>query len=296
MESITDVFSNGLKSIKNNTILFVPMIILITISIIGSLVLGFSSALLESLGNIWIIVLAYLCFIAFVFLIGAFVTAGQIGMAKEVASTGKTVWDHFMSYGKRFFGRVFAANIILTLIQSVALIFWIPAFYVIYNSGLIVDGFINDYIFASLLSLAILPIMIGSILTIIYVIIMYVLFFFVNYNIIVDDISAIDSFKKSLSLLKAKTSQVILFIVVLYVVSMLLSSIMSVFSIPMFVLIFYGLVADSITFTVIGYALYVILMIIFSIILEIFTVVWITRFYMAITEKPLYVKEKLTNY
>ena len=217
-------------------------------------------------------------------------------MSKEAASTGKTAMGHFMFYGNRYFGRMFVANIILTLILSVALIFWIPAFYVIYNSGLIVDGFINDYIFASLLSLAILPIMIGSILTIIYVIIMYVLFFFVNYNIIVDDISAIDSFKKSLSLLKAKTSQVILFIVVLYVVSMLLSSIMSVFSIPMFVLIFYGLVADSITFTVIGYALYVILMIIFSIILEIFTVVWITRFYMAITEKPLYVKEKLTNY
>ena len=296
MEGITDVLSNGLKSIKNNTVLFVPTIILISISIIGSLVLGFSPLFLGSLENIWIITLVSLCFAVFVFLIGIFATAGQIGMAKEVASTGKTAWNHFMSYGKRFFGRVFAANIILMLIQSVALIFWIPTFYVIYNSGLINDGFIDDYAIVSLLSLAILPIMIGLILTIIYLIIVYVLFFFVNYNIVVDNISAIDSFKKSISLLKAKTSQVLLFIVVLYIVSMLIGSIMYVLSIPMIVLIFYGMVADSIAFTVIGYALYVILMIILSIIIEILTVVWVTRFYMAITEKTLYVKEKLTNY
>ncbi|MCL2142061.1 MAG: hypothetical protein FWH46_04210, partial [Methanimicrococcus sp.] len=290
----TDVFSNGLKSIKNNTILFVPMTILIAIAIIGGIVIGFSSIFLQSFENIWIIVLAYLCFVLLVFIMGVFTTAGQIGMAKEVASTGKTGWNHFMSYGKRFFGRVFAANIILALIQAVTLIFWIPTFYVIYNSGLITDGFIDDYVLISLLPSLFLTIMIGCILTIIYAIVVYVLFFFVNYNIIVDDISAIDSFKKSLSLLKAKTSQVLLFIVVLYIASMILSSIMSVFLMPIMMLIFFGAYL-SIAFLVIGYLLYVILLVAFSIILEILTVVWITRFYMAITEKPLYVKEKITN-
>jgi len=322
MESITDVLTNGLKSIKNNKILFVPPIILMAILMViafGIIALSFSPTFLQSLGNIWITFFAYLCLFILIFTISVFINTGQIGMAKEAASTGKTNMSHFMSYGKRFFGRVFAANIILILIQAIALIFWTPAVYFLYKYDILYNftdayySLINSNIpsFAtslgnifssfSIFSISI-SIIIGAILSFIYIVVLSVLFFFVKYNIVVDDISAIASFKKSVSLLKAKTSQVILFIVFLFIVLFTISMIFNfivymILTVLSLVLLF--LMVLSPTLAVIGYILYMILSIIFNIIystlLPTLSVVWVTRFYMAITEKQLYVIEKITN-
>ncbi|MCL2142062.1 MAG: hypothetical protein FWH46_04215 [Methanimicrococcus sp.] len=267
MESIAYVLLNGLKSLKNNTILFVPPFAFVIIILIGSIAFAFSANFFfPSLNKIWL-VFAYVFFI--IFIIGAFAIAGQIGMAKEIASTGKTNMSHFISYGMRFFGRVFAANIILLLLAT-------PFIALLY--------FPNTSLYS--------PKTVDLILIGICIIVMNVLFFFVNYNIVVDDISTIAGFKKSLSLLKAKTSQVLLFIVVFYIVSYTLRLIASILWIPI-TIVFEVFDTPSALAIVI---LLMILIAVFHIVIEILTIVWITRFYMAITEKPLYVKEKITNY
>ncbi|MCL2142086.1 MAG: hypothetical protein FWH46_04335 [Methanimicrococcus sp.] len=308
MENITNVLVNGLKSIKNNKVLFVPALILILIGLISQAVRNISFAYL---GNIWIIL--YFCSTLLVFIISTYITTGHIGMSKEAISTGKTSMNHLTSYGNRYFGRMLMANIILGLIQAVALIFWIPVLYVIYNSGLS-DTVMNmggspeeilafaDSLFA-LFATLIIPIAIGFILTIIYEFIVFVLFFFVGYNIVIDDLSVIGSFKNSLSLLKAKFFQVLLFIGVLIIVTL--------------ITFFFVLIALVIFMFIIGFILGILSIIvpIFATIVPIFSTilgllvglvigtifstlftVWIARFYMSITEKPLYVEEKITNY
>jgi len=228
-------------------------------------------------------------------------------MSKEAASTGKTAMGHFMSYGNRYFGRMFVANIILTLILSVALIFWIPAFYVIYNSGLPVDGFIifldSPESFFAFFATLLLSAFFGTILTIIYGIIVIALFLFVGYSIVIDDISVIGSFKKSLSLLKTKTSQVLLFFAVLFIlaviyfVSRLIISTSVGFIFGMiFIFLSFFVPAIMPLMPIFNIIFSSIINVIFGTIVAVVLTVWIARFYMAITEKQLYVEEKLTNY
>jgi hypothetical protein len=228
-------------------------------------------------------------------------------MIKEASLTGKTGLNHFWSYGKNFFLRMFLVNIVLSLIQAVHLIFGIRTFYGLYNSGISIYEFLN-FIFRDpmsspqpeviqLIFILLVPIAIGLILTTIYAIIVYVLFFFVGYNIVVDDLSAIGGFKKSISLLKEKTSQVLMFIVVLFVITLIFTFIIAFISVGVgMIAALFGIIL-SLTFAdLIIQLLSLIISLIFGLIIATFTAVWITRFYMAITEKPLYVEEKLTNY
>ncbi|MCL2142087.1 MAG: hypothetical protein FWH46_04340 [Methanimicrococcus sp.] len=278
MESITDVLSNGLKTVQNNLVLFGPAIVMSFIMLIPLLVyiaailVSFYVFELTEIGGVLIFLLATLCFILFVLLASAYLTGGQIGMAMEATSTGKTTLDHFTLYGKKFLSRMFSISIINLLIQAAALIFWIPAFYAMYNFILPVSDLVNRSIVEFYLMFP-LPILIGVILTLIYEVIVSVLFFFVSYNTVADDLSVIRSYKRSVSLLKEKTSQILLFIIVYFFIIFFVSTVI-------------GIVGLIISF----------LGSILSLILAVVSTVWITRYYMAITEKPLYVKEKITNY
>ena len=279
MESITDVFSNGLKTVLNNLVLFGPAIIMSFIMFIPVLVyiaailtafFVFAYELIEI--GVIIILISTLCFALFALLASAFLTGGQIGMAMEATSTGKTTLDHFTHYGKKFLRRIFSILIINLLIHAAALVFWIPIFYAMYNFALPVSDLVNRSIVEFYLMFP-LPILIGVILTIIYEIIVFALFFFVSYNTVVDDLSVIRSYKKSASLMKEKTSQILLFICIYFLIMFL-------------VWIFIGMIGLVVSF----------MSSILSLIFAVVSTVWITRYYMAITEKQIYVEEKITNY
>ena len=297
MESVINVFLNGFKTVKNNTVLFVPTIAVKTLRLCVTLPLIFGAVFLIMVNN-WIAILAYLCFILLFIFVSAYIDAGHFGMAKEATATGKTGLNHFWLYGKRFFRRILAANIIMYMIEAAALIFLIPAFYLLFKYDVfynLVDIFyslmnsdfsslINSlenilspfFIFALLVS-----IIVGLAFILAYGIIKSVLFFFVGYNIVADDLSVIGSYKKSVSLLRVKPFHMLLFIFICILISFIFSAAS-------------GIIAGLFGFIpVVGLIINLLLKIVFSTILATFSVVWITRYYMAITEKPLYVKEKL---
>ena len=295
MEDVAAVFLNGLKSVKNNKVLFVPAMILMALTMIAVVVMIAAPFLLLYLEIHWVaqIVFPCLCLLILI-LLTAYITAGQYGMAKEAASTGKTDYGHFWSYAKRFFGRVFMAYAVdIILVVGITLILYIPAMFLMFNTVLADPMYVFIGIFALMIA-----VMLISIFSILY----YLFFFFVRYNIVVDDLSVIESYKKSFALLKEKPLQVLLFIFIIYIITTVFSTIFYVILMMLsFSFFAFALISEFISpvlgaiFGIIVILLAVILTIIFGAILTTLIGVWVTRFYMAITEKTLYAEEKLTG-
>ena len=295
MESIMDVLSNGLKTVKNNKVLFIPgavfgiFSILLTALIV--LVAYFLDSMSENVGiNVAIILFAFICFLLLNFILFAYVTAGITGMAKEAAATGKTGMVHFWAYAKQFFKRILMVKIIFFLLAAASLIFFIPVFYIIIEAVLnnSMDGFFSK------LGMLIGFMRIGFVLTLIYLLILYVLFFFIGCNTVVDNFSVIESYKKSVSLLKEKTFRVMAFIIIYFIIYIGLFLLVEVFAriaislvlsliVPINDLMFVRLYVEP--------PISSSLRMIFNMIFMTVSTVLITRFYMATTEKPLYVKE-----
>ena len=303
MESITDVLSKGFTTLLNNTVLFVPAAILGIVTLAAGFLYGIGISFAMPLLNlqfsfpavIGIMLLTVLIYLIFTILMTAYFTAGHIGMAKEVSSTGKTTMAHFWLYAKQYFGRLFITGVIRQLLSAVALIFWIPAIYSIIRFGLNnLESSMGSFEgIMSFLIMFFVLLFIGLTLTLIYELILYVLFFFVGYNIVVDDFSAIESYKKSLSLLREKVSQVLLFIIIIIVILIIfwliaggilfaIATVLNLVTMPFMLIPFAGTIISVIVSLIVS-----ILGAIATMIITTITTVWITRFYMAVTEKQL---------
>ena len=302
MEHIVDTFVNGIKNITKNPVLFVPYIIFYVILLILSFALGIilaipTIALIEGSEINWMFLgIAILLFIFILLILLSHVSAGLIGMSKEAVSTGKTKLKDWFTYGNKYFGRIFFATILTSIIELVVIVFWLPTVYVLINSGYTLTSFIDildtnpDALLPFFTSL-IIPILIGCLLTIVYSIIVYVLLYFVEYAIVVDDMAVFASFKKSYAVLRQHFWKVLIFIIAIYVISTVISVIVSMTS---YLIMPLGLV-DEILYLAGSFILSIVQLVIYLLLIVAITV-WSTRFYMVITENELHTEEDLTRY
>jgi len=307
MENIVDTFANGLKNVAKNPILFVPALIFALLSfsltLIQAYVSFFNPEFLENIyenyltqvyisENLWTIIAIVFAGLILSFLINAFFSAGQIGMSKEAVEKGKTSLSDFFSYGGRYIFRVFLSLLLLSLLQCIAVIFWSPLYYVYSKSGLtlndISESILNLFLEAGSLPDSVITMLllffIGLLLALIYFIILAILFYFVSYAIVIDDMPVFASFKKSFALLKQYPGKVLIFIIALVCIMLVISiaiqgilTFLSLFLLPV------SLVSPSL---VVCFSLLTSLISsVISGLISAVTVVWVARFYMAITEK-----------
>jgi hypothetical protein len=308
MEHIIDTFSNGLKNLFKNPVIFLPFLIFFALTIVLSIIwvaLVIVSTVdviaIEDINWVFLGATTFI-YLALIFVLSSYVSAGTIGMSKEVISTGKTKLSDMFTYGNKYTIRFIFANIILAILQLVAVIFWLPLIYVCMNSGYTLESFFEilfsnpDALVPFFISL-ILPILLGSLLTFIYLIILYFLFYFAFYAIIVDNMSVIASFKKSYAMLRQSFWKVIAFILAVYFITAGITSIFYtiyyIFAYSMLPIILLDPTL-LIVFTVVNYILEIILAVLL-LILSIIVTVWTTRFYMSFNDHELYVEEAKEN-
>jgi len=297
MEHIVDTFSNGLKNLKDNTVIFLPLLVYTVfvslLSLVG-LVPGYYILTADDPMSLLPVAFGLLfVFLFIVILISCYVSAGTIGMAKEAIATGTTSFKDMTAYGKKYTIRIFVSTILLSIIQFVSVIFWIPLYFAYKNAGYTIEMIIeiidtsvivSDAFYAFLATMFV-SFMIGLLLTFIYLIIVSFIFYFVSYAIVVDDMPVIAAFKKSFALLRQYPGRVIFFILLIVLLTFALSSIVSIISVPlsMFQNVFLSLIGSLIQT-------------LFSVAVGVAAIVWTTRFYMDITEKELYTEENLLEF
>jgi hypothetical protein len=303
MENIIDTFTNGFKNTTKNLILFVPTLLLILLAIVSVfiiaipaviiLIMAFSSS--DPVVYAPILIAVSFIFLILLLLVSSFFSAGQIGMSKDVVGAGKTSMNSFFSHGKKYTIRVFLSTLILMLLNIVIIAFWIPLYNAFVKSGILLDQVFEAYIelamgnfdpFMEFINIFLVPILIGSLLTFIYSWILTFLFYFVSYAIVIDDMPVIAAFKKSVALLKQYPGKVIVFILIISILGFLISVISNVFS---------TLSSFSILLSLLSLIVSLFVTIV-SVILLVVSFVWEARFYMAATEKELYVEEKYTDF
>ncbi len=203
-ENIESILKNGFDMWKKNLNICVPIILNIIIIVILTIamvvatvvtVLGPLMALspeeltpellLGQIGPmIGIIALAFIIFIVLVGLIGAFFSAGAIGMAKKVNKGKNATLSDMVEHGKKSFISVFFADIIVGLITFAGIIFVIPG--LLYTP---IDVLLSDPLSDSLLA--------GCIFAfVLYTLIVSVVFVAVKYVIVIDNIGTIQGIKK----------------------------------------------------------------------------------------------------
>jgi len=299
MENIIDTFTNGFKNMTKNPILFVPTLLLFLLAFVSAfiilipvviiLVIAFSSSDPDPL--VYILILAgFLILLVLLLLVSSFFSAGQIGMSREVISLGKTSMSSFFSDGKKYTIRVFLSTIILMLLNAVTIAFWIPLYSAFVKTGILIDQVFESYFelvmgnsgpFMELINMFLIPILIGFLLTFIYSWVLTFLFYFVSYAIVIDDLSVIAAFKKSVTLLQNHPGKVIVFILIISILGFLISIISNAVSLLSSLNIYLSLLSLIISLFIF----------IVTLIFGIVSVVWEARFYMASTEKEMYVEE-----
>ncbi len=199
-ENIESILKNGFDAWKKNLNICVPIILNIIVMVILTIAMVMATVvvvlgplmavspedltpelLLGQIGPmIGIIALAFIIFIVLVGLIGAFFSAGAIGMAKRATESGRTTLSDMVEQGKKSFISVFFADIIVGLIMLIGIIFVIPS--LLYAP---IDAIMYDPLFIG-----------GVVIFALYVIIMSIVFIAVKYVIVIDNIGAIQGIKK----------------------------------------------------------------------------------------------------
>ncbi|WNY23028.1 hypothetical protein MmiHf6_03240 [Methanimicrococcus hongohii] len=288
MENIGDTFTKGWKNLSRNPILFAPVVILALISFVLAIVWSVSFVVFLEAGNLLYIGASFLIFLIAVILLSCYLTAGWIGMAKEAIAFGSTNFSDMFKYGNKFAIRMLLSTILMIILELVAVIFWIPLIYVYLNSGYTLEGIVDSMVnnpdaFLSIILSFAVPLLIGFLLTFIYSVILTVLFYFVSYAIVVDDISVIGAYKKSYAVLKQNFWNVLVFIILIWAITVVVTTVFQVLSIV-------GVLSFWLTLII------SIVQMIVTLFLSVAVTVWTTRFYMSATDHPLYEEEKLTDY
>lgn len=287
MEHIVDTFTNGIKNFFKNPVLLVPMLIYFLIVLILSTVLGIVIVRSVETNNIMIMAAGIVVFILAVLVLACYFTAGLTGMSKEVVSKGSAKLSDMTAYGNRYAFRVVAANLLLLLLECVILIFWLPAYFAFKNSGFTLTSVFEDLLTTPealfpLFEVLMLPVLLGLLLSFVYGVILTLVFYFVSYAIVVDDLPVIASFQKSYALLRQNFWKVLLFILVVWALTMILNMALNLFS-----LLFLLSVVLTFVFSIVE----MVLLLVFVTL----TAIWITRFYMSETDQPLYTEENLLS-
>ena len=229
--NIRSVFSDGWKDVKNNPVLFVPnalfsisLIILLFSFIAASTLIFFEDAVLtypnngivlefppNSIEEAFIVYsLTFLLVGLVLFLLSIYLQTGLIGMTYDAAKTGKTSLSKMFFYGNKYFLRFLSASFL------VLLILFIPAFILfllIFAGGLLLSSFSNaaDSSFIILFAIEV-------VFYLVYLFIASVYLYFVLHAIIIDDLSAIEGIRKSISLFKQNKKEVFIFFLIMFAV------------------------------------------------------------------------------
>jgi len=308
MEHIIDTFSNGCKDLFKNPVIFLPFLIFFALTlaltfiwIVLVIVSVIDVVAIEDVNWVFLGAITFI-YSVLIIILSSYVSAGTIGMSKEAVSTGKAKFSDMFTYGNKYTIRFIFANIILSILQLVVVIFWLPLVYVCMNSGYTIESFFEIFfsnpgaLMPFFISL-ILPTLLGSLLTFIYLLILYFLFYFVFYAIVVDNMSTIASFKKSYAMLRQNFWKVMAFILAVYLITTGVTSILY----TVYYMFVYSMLPVtlfdptlSIVFSVINFIFETIIAIIL-LILSIIVMVWTTRFYMSFNDHELYVEEAKEN-
>jgi len=304
MEHIIDTFSNGCKNLFKNPILFAPLLIsIVLLLLISSVWVAVVFILAAGTEINWtIFTVSTIVYLLIAVFLSLYVSAGSVGMSKDVISTGKTSFNRLFVYGNKYIVRLFFASIILSILQLVMIIFWLPLIYLCMNSGYTIELFFDllinnlDALIPFLTSL-ILPTLLGLMLTLIYLIVISVLFYFVTYAIVVDDLPVFASFKKSYVMLRQNFWKIIIFIVLVYAFTFVITTFISMISSALQIFLLPFAIMDPMG-SIISYVIQIIFQIIstvVSILISVLTIVWTTRFYMSLNDHELYVEEAKEN-
>jgi len=285
--SMNSVFSGGWKNIKNNPILFVPNILSIVFSavlyaafLIGFIAIAavfgvagynyfnydylFSTAGLENagFGIVCLIFLTIFAIIVICSLVSSYVQAGLIGMSQDAAKTGFTKISSLFSYGNKYFLRVFAISILMAIVifLPIVLICLIFILSIMFLSGLSV-----------ILGILLLGVvLIGFIAMFVYIIAVSIYFYFVSYAAVIDNTPVFASFRKSVRLINENKSDVIVFFLLIFAISIVIGIISSILSMISAI-------------TLLGSILYYLFYIFTGIFVSTFITVWGTRMYLTLT-------------
>jgi len=189
-------------------------------------------------------------------LIYSFFYAGAIGMAKEAIQTGKTNLSHMMDYGKRKYLNYFFANIILGLIMLVGFLFLIPGILSL-SSEIGISGFESSNLTFS----SFIPLIIGFVIMVPYILIMSIIFALVGYAVVIDDLPAIEGVKKALSVFWQNKLNLFLVWLIVMVLTFLFGLIGVIPTIG-------GILSVIVTFLIVSPL----------------TVIWWSKFYMTVTK------------
>jgi hypothetical protein len=304
MEHIIDTFSNGCKNLFKNPVMFLPFSIYLAITTVFSIVCnGIFPMLMDGTDvNQTLLTVVSIAYYLVLIISGLYVTAGTIGMSKEAVSTGKTKFGDFFTYANKYVIRLTLVTIVLSIIQSLIVLFWIPVIYLCINSGYTMESFLDLLVmnFDALipfLTTLILPSLFGLFMTLIYLVITSVLFYFILYAAVVDNMSVIESFKKSYAMVRQKFWKVIWFAFLIYMIT---SGIVGfAFVVFYFIaLISVMLMLGGTALLVLGVLILIIatlVLLIVTVIVSVATYVWTTRFYMSFNDHELYVEEAKEN-
>jgi hypothetical protein len=215
-KNLTGILTDGFELWKKNLIMGVPPLLSMLVQFVlwfvvviimlfallgGGIGAGLFSgdienidALIASLGAaITVILLVLLFAIIITMLIGAFFTAGLIGMAKEAIETGKTEFSTMIEVGKRKFISLFFANLIVAAILLLPLIILGIIFLILmamgYGSG--IDSSNADAVILSSFLLIFLIFM----LWVVYAMILGIILAVVNYAVVISDTGAVEGVK-----------------------------------------------------------------------------------------------------
>ena len=278
-----EMVKSGYKTWKNNLILCIPVIFgaLLSAIIAGIiLVISFLSlfwplietiisdpttmASSEFFSQLYSIVTSNLISIGAVIfiiviivgLIFSFFYSGAVGMAKEAILNGKTNLSHMWDYGKKKYLDYFIASIIIGLIALIGVLFIIPGFLSV-SSEIGISGF-N---FSSHNFNAYIPLIIGFVIMILYMLILSIIFALVSYSIVIDDLSAIEGIKKAVRIFMQNKSSVFVIWLIIVVINFI-----------------FGLIGQI---PIIGGILSIIVS--FIVVIPI-TMIWMSKFYLTISK------------
>ncbi|MBZ3934961.1 DUF7847 domain-containing protein [Methanimicrococcus blatticola] len=269
---------NGLKLLKKHPVLFVPGIAYYTIAIFLAFLFGFFiiADLKMNLGISTFSLLSILFFLLMI-LLSSFTTAGSIGMAKEVLETGYTDSRHLFSYGKKFTLRLIWASFFIMMLRMVSAFFWTPVLNIIgsseYGTEYVINALKTDpTLLLPMVDALAAPVFIAILASSLYLLLVSFMFYFVSYIIVIDNMKVFKSYRTSFKLLRKRPIRVSSFVFLITIIEMLITFI-SV------------LVMAALNYLGISFYSNFFIHLIISLFLTAAMNIWVTRFYMILTEK-----------
>jgi len=283
VESLENILRDGLGIWRKNLILGVPFLLdlviefVVVMIVISSFIFfsaglfsfqpyediysGFTYPYTSGIMNFLFLFFALMIFVYIVcMLINAFFDAGAIGMARTAIDTGKTKLDEMMEYGKKKVIALFLANILidLILIAGVVIILGIPI------------GF--AFLLEELMILNWLLLLIGVVLSILYLLVIEIAFSPVKYALVISDLGAIDGIKRGYQFFMDNKLHVFLLWLIVSVIYLVIGAIN----------FFFGLIfiAIPVVGPLIRMVFNLLLAIILAVTLAPITACWWTRLYM----------------